>query len=274
MAEQFSLACIQQAYDTLDNYKVLRIRTQGRAYILFSSHAIYYPNTEESAKDTIFNKDRYEWAKGYPKDAALIVFVRDIWKQWYLKGINKNTSDYSQLISKLNGICEGHPIVCAGVSGGGFAAIRCGVALEAVAIFAFAAQADLRLEINKADGHIKNEIVAKHAITNPNEISLIEDLAHANTDIYYFYGRQCNEDFSNAAIFRNARNVIVYDYPSELHGAPLGGQLLGALISSPPPLLRLIKWGARYGVTPLFLLKAVAALSLLKVNMKAATLKR
>lgn len=56
--------------------------------IYFTSNALYYPNTEASFTKSVIEKDYYEWRSNVPITAFKQIFVRDIYKQWYLQGIN------------------------------------------------------------------------------------------------------------------------------------------------------------------------------------------
>lgn len=56
--------------------------------IWFSSNAIYFPNNEANFKRSILEKDYYEWRYDTPLSARKHIFLRDIYKQWYLLGIN------------------------------------------------------------------------------------------------------------------------------------------------------------------------------------------
>lgn len=56
--------------------------------IYFTSNAVYYPNTKAQFVDSIVEKDYYEWRQSAPISAYKQIFIRDIYKQWYLQGIN------------------------------------------------------------------------------------------------------------------------------------------------------------------------------------------
>ena len=76
------------------NYKIIHTKAKNKnAIIFFSGNGLYFPNEEKIFSETIIEKNRYEWEnisdnKKIKNKYSLIIFVRDIYKQWYLNGIN------------------------------------------------------------------------------------------------------------------------------------------------------------------------------------------
>ena len=56
--------------------------------IYFSSHGLYYPNTEEAFRQNILKNNRFEWQRNKVPYASKHIFLRDLHKQWYLTGVN------------------------------------------------------------------------------------------------------------------------------------------------------------------------------------------
>lgn len=61
---------------------------KGLCVIYFTSNALYYPNTPESFCNSVVTHDYYEWRQSVPISAYKQIFLRDLYKQWYLCGIN------------------------------------------------------------------------------------------------------------------------------------------------------------------------------------------
>ena len=82
---------IQQTYTNNCNYKITHSDSinNGKCFIFFSGHGIFYPDTEEEFVKTIIVNDRYEWNTSKPSRFSKIIQVRDLKKSWYLDGINK-----------------------------------------------------------------------------------------------------------------------------------------------------------------------------------------
>ena len=72
-----------------DNYKILynSLGEKDECIIFFSSNNIYYPNTQDQLEDTI-EKNKFEWeniakSKSILTKYGKMIFVRDMWKQWW-----------------------------------------------------------------------------------------------------------------------------------------------------------------------------------------------
>lgn len=81
---------VQQVYNEKDNF-LIEYDNQGEkkwCAIYFSSNDIYFPNTEEIFRKRIIEKNFFEWYHSRINRAYKHIFVRDIFKQWYLMGIN------------------------------------------------------------------------------------------------------------------------------------------------------------------------------------------
>ena len=78
-----------------DNYQCVETGEKSDlCYIFFSSNGLYYPNTKMIFEEQIFLKDRYEWKwvvknSKIPQIASRIIYVRDIYKCWYSRGIKQ-----------------------------------------------------------------------------------------------------------------------------------------------------------------------------------------
>ena len=108
--------------------------------VYFSSHNIYYPNTEEVFRKKIIEKDAYEWYSTRIEAGHKHIFIRDIQKQWYIQGINKRINSPEKLLDFLKKECEGYRIITVGSSAGGYAAVLYGSQLGAEKVFSFNGQ--------------------------------------------------------------------------------------------------------------------------------------
>ena len=59
----------------------------------------FFPDTIEEFNETIGIRDRYEW-ENISKDvnAKKLIFMRDIKKNWYQKGINKKINNINKIV--------------------------------------------------------------------------------------------------------------------------------------------------------------------------------
>jgi len=105
-------------------------------FIFFSSNGIYYPDTKETFEKAIIQKNRYEWIN-MSKDrrvkaiAGKFIFVRDIYKSWYVKGVNSRLNSVDALVNYLRERVKGYQVITVGNSAGGYAAALFGALLGA-----------------------------------------------------------------------------------------------------------------------------------------------
>lgn len=130
-----------------DNYKVeySPLCKNNRCIIFFSGNGLYYPDTIECFNETIVENDRYEWntvghADVILKKYSMIIYVRDVFKSWYEKGISVKCNTIDKVIELLREICDGYEIVTCGNSAGGYMACIVGNELHAELIFDFGGQ--------------------------------------------------------------------------------------------------------------------------------------
>ena len=117
----------------------------GKAIIFFSGNGLYFPNNYETFKRTIVEKDRYEWenignSKFIQKHFQRIIFVRDIFKQWYINGISSSNNTIEKTVDYLKKITCEYKITCCGVSAGGYMAALAGSMLCADVIIDISGQ--------------------------------------------------------------------------------------------------------------------------------------
>lgn len=95
-------------------------------YYFFSSNNIYYPNTQDQLEDTI-EKNKFEWeniakSKSILTKYGKMIFVRDMWKQWYINGINQKIDSVEKVIEFLRTETENMRVTTVGNSSGGYMA--------------------------------------------------------------------------------------------------------------------------------------------------------
>lgn len=126
-----------------DNYKIEINKVKSRRCIIFfSGNGLYYPDTEESFQEIVIKKDRYEWERVAQSDIIkkhyeMVIFVRDIYKSFYVKGINSQYSSIDKLLYFLKDLTKDYLIVTCGNSAGGYMASIAGEFLNAELVFNF-----------------------------------------------------------------------------------------------------------------------------------------
>lgn len=143
---------VKKVYNEKHNFVVSsnnNKKDKKRAVIFFSSNDLYYPNNEETFQRRIVEEDHYEWVNlskvgGVKKTYQKMIYVRDVYKQWYICGINKEINNMDKLIAFLRKETEGYKVTTCGSSSGGYAAIAVGTGLGAEVILCNSAQFDIR----------------------------------------------------------------------------------------------------------------------------------
>ena len=137
-----------------DNYKIIRTGNKtGRAIIFCSGNGLYFPNTEAEFTGKIITNDRYEWEnlandKRIMKYYELIIFIRDIYKQWYITGINSRINTVEKTANFLKDLTAGLEITTCGSSAGGYAAVLFAHFLKAERFFSLSGQFSITHQIS------------------------------------------------------------------------------------------------------------------------------
>ena len=226
---------VQQTYANQDNF-LIEYEDKGDknwCAIYFSSNDIYYPNTEEIFRKKIVKKNFFEWYNSRINKASKHIFVRDIFKQWYLMGINAKIDTPEKLTDFLRKETEGYNIITIGSSAGGYAAILYGSLLNAKYVIAFNSQFEL-LSLLKRSSKEKNPIVFKMK----NEKFIFYDITkfiNINTKIFYFYSKASQWDKEeNIYIGRKYCNIYKIAFHSRHHGIPFLKVALRKVINLQP----------------------------------------
>ena len=103
------------------NYRIENKRVRGYCYIFCSSNHIWFPN-EKVYFEKMVADDRYEWAHIPCNKADKTIYIRNIYKSWYVTGINDRISNMNQLILFLKHETDGYETVTIGSSSGGYLA--------------------------------------------------------------------------------------------------------------------------------------------------------
>lgn len=108
--------------------------------IYFCSNDIWFPHTEEIFRKRIVKNNFFEWYRCRIARAYKHIFVRDVFKQWYLTGINGEINSTDKLYEFLKKETAGYKVITLGSSAGGYASALFGPMLGAVQSICFNAQ--------------------------------------------------------------------------------------------------------------------------------------
>lgn len=198
------------------NYRVIDTTSGGGyCYIYFSGNGVFDPDTEDAFRNMIINKDRYEWIR-WSTQSERKIYLRDIHKEWYFRGINSVYNTIDKVLSLLKIMSKGYKIVTVGSSAGGYAASLFGILLGAERVFAFSPQFDLTewLEPRKLLG-------TKPFVQQERYINIVDIIKESDTEIFYFFPAYVDVDVFQAKLVENIPNVYMFGIKSKLHGKAL-----------------------------------------------------
>ena len=182
---------------------------------------MYFPNTEEEFTKTIIQNNRYEWLNIsndylFRRKTGKMIFVRDIYKQWYIKGINSELNTIEKTADKLKNETEGYKIITVGSSAGGFAAVLFGILLNAEKIFSFSGQFSLSLILNETETPFL--FSEKSNIQKNKYFDLPVLLKNSSSPVYYFFPYYNKDDYTQAQQVCNISTVFSFRIDAAEHG--------------------------------------------------------
>lgn len=181
--------------------------------IYFSSNGLYFPDTEECFRECIVEKNRFEWMHYKVKNVKKELYFRDIYKSWYVSGINENIDSIDKLVDFIK---EQMPkesiIVTVGNSAGGYAAALIGTLINADYVFDFSGQ--FKLEDRRND-YLKK-------FSRNVQYSRYFDLKelwkkYEPPIIFYFYAGKCEYDVIQYEHIRKCKNIFAFEFITSVH---------------------------------------------------------
>ncbi|MBH8565949.1 hypothetical protein I8748_27920 [Nostoc sp. CENA67] len=220
---QLDLPEVWEVYDKQNNYEIITCNNedcQDICIIYFSSHALYYPNNSETFHKRIIQENRYEWKKNILTTAKKVILVRDILKQWYIRGINSRINSIEKLYEFLKQEAGELSIICVGNSAGGYAAALFGYLLEAKCVFSFSGFFSIEYCLEGEKNRLANPLVVKYE--NVPDIkkyySLLDILKNSQLPIFFFYAARAKLDIAQSKLIDNFDNVYAFSFDRSAHG--------------------------------------------------------
>jgi hypothetical protein len=188
--------------------------------IYFCSHNIYFPNSESVFMKRIVEGDFYEWYGTRIRKSYKHIFVRDIFKQWYLTGINVEINSPQKLLEFLQQETEGYKVITMGSSAGGYAAVLYGSLLKANRVMAFNPQFEVRSLLTKSDENVDPLIFR----LKDTSLSEYYDLRHwidpITVDIFCFYSTGSTWDKEQYEHTKDIAGIHRIAFSTAHHGIP------------------------------------------------------
>lgn len=212
---------VNKVYQEQNNY-LIEFDEEGNkewCAVYFCSNDIYYPNTEEIFRKRIVEKNFFEWYHSRITKASKHIFIRDIFKQWYLAGINKNINTPEKLIEFLKKETEGYKVVTIGSSAGGYAAILYGSFINTQYILAFNPQFEIQSLLKRSTEAI-NPLLFRIKDQRKQYFDITK-FTSKGVKIFYFYSNASPWDIEQKNhINKDIPNLYTITFRTKHHGIP------------------------------------------------------
>lgn len=242
---------LAKAYEG-ENYKEIVVNEEIKTcYLFFSGNGIYYPNSKETFDNVIFQNDRYEWEHIAAtlmdmNKVGKLIFFRDIFKTWYLKGINKDVNDINKLILLCKKLTEDYQIFTCGNSAGGYIATIIGMKLGAEAIYNFSGQWSILADFKNGIPEEYYYLWKEQNNDNYNKWFEIKNLQDNSCPIFWFYSNYVKTDIIQKDYLVDSPSSKVYSFAvdSKYHGYTILPECYKAVFSL--NINRLIYFSLKY----------------------------
>ncbi|MFA6294748.1 MAG: hypothetical protein WC637_23345 [Victivallales bacterium] len=233
-------AVVRHCYQDMPNYL---IETNAEAdtdicAIYFSSNGIdAMCENDEDFERIIVRGNRYEWRKNRVNRARKHIFVRDVFKEFYVEGINNDLNTCDKLFEFLKSEAKDMKVITVGSSSGGYAAILFGVLLKAEAVFSFTGQFSLyhiSLQSNPKHDPDHNPLLYRH-LNDPGYSKyyhLPTFMLDSSVPIFHLTTDH-RLDYMQKELVKSYYNVYMFDIRGDDHVFPCYIFNMGDVINSP-----------------------------------------
>lgn len=187
--------------------------------VYFCSNDIWFPHTESIFRKRILEKNFFEWYRCRIDRAYKHIFIRDVYKQWYIKGINGEISSQEKLLDFLKKETHGFKVVTIGSSAGGYAATLFGGKLAAEQVICFNGQFCLEKAVQHSSLDC-NPILFRRLKTAGVKVENILLGVQGKTRLFYVYSNKSVSDVEQHRYVEGVKNLSCIAFDSSRHGIP------------------------------------------------------
>ena len=233
-------------YYAEDNYKIVDFNHKKRTnicYVFFSSNGLYKDRNDMEIIRKMHESDRYEWSyislnKKIRRHADRIIFLRDIFKIFYIRGISEKINTISKIKNLLDEETKGMKIIFAGSSAGAYMSLLFGNMMkETKRVIALGGVVDL--EYFRTFSSYLDDNLDKCEFKN------ISNFLYGDYWTINFFGTQNNYDVNSADLlnkFANTQRLINVGMCTDTHAPrPSGEDLIKLLTCDDGHLVKLKK---------------------------------
>ena len=177
-----------------------------------SSNGIYFPNDEDTFIKRIVQQNKFDWKSNRIVGVKKHIYIRDVYKQWYIEGINNELNSIEKVADWIRSVSETNAkYVFLGSSAGGYMCLCLASILGGIA-FAGSPQICLKPEP-------KYPILLEHY--QKGDITwydLSKILQASPAENFIFFGQENREDVAQIELVSQFDNVHVIPFRTSLHG--------------------------------------------------------
>lgn len=213
----------QSVYNNADNYLIEydeRYKTDGTCAVYFCSNDLYFPDNEEVFRKRIVEKNFFEWYATRFK-VWKHIFVRDVFKEWYLAGINAQINTTEKLAEWLKTETKDLQTSMIGSSAGGYAAMLFGSLCGAKRAFAFNPQFEVASLLQRSKEE-HNPLVFRLFAAKSEAVQYFDvvPFLRPETKVYYFFSAKSSIDIEQARVAQELTWIHRIDFTTAHHGIP------------------------------------------------------
>lgn len=214
---------VQNVYKSDSNYLIEyndKFKDSGKCAVYFCSNDIYYPNSESVFKKRIIDGNFYEWYNSRMYGVYKHIFIRDVYKQWYITGINSQINSLDLLCDFIKNETIGYNhVTTLGSSAGGYAAILIGSLIGCHKVIAFNPQFEIESRLVNSSEVIDPLIFRLREGVGSRYYDIIPYI-NTKIPIFYFYSNESKWDVEQHDYLGDLDCVTQIPFKSNRHGIP------------------------------------------------------
>lgn len=210
----------------IKNYK----NNSNICYVFFSSQGIYNKPYDIEGMKNVFENKRYEWErialnKKIVRNCCKQIFIRDIGKELYQRGINEQINSIDKLIKFISDETEDMDVYLVGSSSGGYIAFIASQLHNVKRVYSVGGL----VNIGKLSTY-KETINRYHLDAKYIDASTFINL---NSWIIHIYGLNNFQDVENTSLLKKQKmkNNVIIPIDSEKHAPRPSGHILINLLT-------------------------------------------
>lgn len=218
-------------YRNEPNYIIKNYKNDSNiCYVFFSSQGIYNKPYDIEGMKNVFETERYEWErlasnKIIVRNCCKQIFIRDLGKELYQRGINEQINSINKLIKFISGETKNMDVYLVGSSSGGYIAFIASQLANVKRVYSIGGIVNVGKLSTYAETINRYHLDTRYVDATP--------FINPNTWIVHIYGACNTLDVDNINLLKkqnNKKNLII-PINSENHAPRPSGHILIKLLT-------------------------------------------